>query len=203
MRVLSLLPAAALLSLALSSCNQPIQTVTGGARVSVGVAVDDSASSVTATKRVTPATDTSPATVAWAVNAPGNVTFTFSTRPGSDAVYITGYRMVSDRFDGLDSGAREPVSKLNMYVGSGYICAERTAVKSCSPTNGPMEPANGLTSAPLVLNFSAALAPMVIANNASVTRETAIEFLGQSSNGQAVTIPVSGVVSYGIKDGDL
>lgn len=222
-------PLILLSGLALSACGSAPGQVSGS-RASVGLSASDGASFVTVTKTVTPATSGTPAVppsgdnpgtpavpgtpakTSWATGEPGAVEFVFTSRPGSDAVHITGYRIVRDVINTADGTTEdtdgEAVNKLNIYVPSGWSCPERTNAESCAmftPTGGQRSdvvPANGLPSVPYKLNLSGGLASLVIATNASVTRVTDIEFIGTSSNGQAVIVKADTIISRGIKTGD-
>ncbi|WP_309571236.1 hypothetical protein [Deinococcus sp.] len=197
-----------MLALLLAACGSAPPQVSGGSRASVGVSVDDTKSSEVATKTVTPATDTTPAKTSWVVTKGGGVTFTFMTRPGSDAVYLTGYRVVKDVLTtagGTTSTTTEgQVNKADLYLTSGYTCASRTAALSCpyfGSDAAPTTPANGVPGQ-LAIGLEGGLGDLVVATNASVSRVTDLEFYGTSSNGQPVTVAVNGVVSFGSKQGD-
>lgn len=200
-----------MLALLIASCGSAPGQVTGNSRASVGISVDDTQSLEVATKTVTPAkpaTETEPAVpekVSWSIKAGGGVTFTFMARPGSDAVYLTGYRIVKDVMttaSGTTTSTTEgQVNKSDLYLTSGYSCATRTALNSC-PFNGTdTVPANGVPGQ-LAIGLEGGLGDLVVATNASVSRVTDLEFYGTSSNGQSVTVKVNGVVSFGSKQGD-
>ncbi|THF88785.1 hypothetical protein E7T09_06300 [Deinococcus sp. KSM4-11] len=197
-----------MLALLIAACGSAPGQISGNSRASVGVSVDDSKSTEVATKTVTPATATAPAKTSWAISKGNGVTFTFMTRPGSDGVYLTGYRVVKDVLttaSGTTTTTTDgQVNKADLYLTSGYACASRTAQSSC-PYNGtdaaPTTPANGVPGQ-LTIGLEGGLGDLVVATNASVSRVTDLEFYGTSSNGQPVTVAVSGVVSFGSKQGD-
>ena len=203
-----------MLALLIAACGSAPGQISGNSRASVGVSVDDSKSTEVATKTVTPAvpangsTPATPEKISWSVTPGGGVTFTFMTRPGSDGVYLTGYRVVKDVLttaSGTTTTTTDSqVNKADLYLTSGYACASRTAQSSC-PYNGtdaaPTTPANGVPGQ-LTIGLEGGLGDLVVATNASVSRVTDLEFYGTSSNGQPVTVAVSGVVSFGSKQGD-
>lgn len=126
------------------------------------------------------------------------VTFRFSSRPGSDAVTITGYRILSDVIDGVER-VETPVSndKMNLYVPSGYECANRRSGESCKGNEEDMYITNG-QSVEHQTFFAAGLGVMAANKGANVNRTLTIEFYGFSSNGAAFTKTVSGVTSRGL-----
>ncbi|GAA5439308.1 hypothetical protein ACFQDE_00580 [Deinococcus caeni] len=192
-------------ALILSACGSAPGQISGSNRVSVGVSVDDSKSTEVATKTVTPATETAPAKVSWAITPGGGVTFTFMTRPGSDAVYLTGYRIVKDVLSTANgtttNTTRGPVSKGDLYLTSGYACTARSALNSCPFGGNDTVAANGVPGQ-LAISLEGGLGNLVVSTNSSVSRVTDLEFYGTSSNGQSVTVAVNGVVSFGSKQGD-
>lgn len=200
-----------MLALLIASCGTAPGQISGNSRASVGVSVDDSKSTQVATKTVTPAkpaTGTEPAVpekVSWAITPGGGVTFTFMTRPGSDAVYISGFRIVKDVLTTVNgtttSTTSAQVNKADLYLTSGYACEARTALYSCPFSGSDTVPANGLTGQ-LAIALEGGLGSVVVNTNNSVVRVTDLEFYGTSSTGQAVTVAVSGVVSAGTKQGD-
>ncbi|GAA5513450.1 hypothetical protein Dcar01_02185 [Deinococcus carri] len=224
-----LAPLALLFGLALSACGSAPGQLSGS-RASVGLAVSDGGSFVTVTKTFTPATPEIPAVppsgdnpgtpavpavpakTTWTTGTPGYAEFTFTSRPGSDAVHITGYRIVRDVIStatgNYEDTSKTDINKLDIYVPSGWSCPERTSSQSCAmftPTGGQRNdvvPAEGLPSSPYRLNLAGGLANLVIATNASVGRSTDIEFFGTSSSGQAVTVRADHIASEGVKTGD-
>ena len=159
--------------------------------VNVGISVDDSASEVTVTKTVTAATATTPAKTTWAVGNAGKVSFVFTSRPGSDASYITKYRLTSDIINGretITNPAAQPPEFMNVYVPSGYTCATASQSQSCDATLVTTVQGNGVASAPYLINLAGGLSDIVKATNASVYRTTTIEFSGTTSRGKTFTI---------------
>ncbi|OLV19894.1 hypothetical protein BOO71_0001378 [Deinococcus marmoris] len=61
--------------------------------------------------------------------------------------------------------------------------------------------ANGLPASTSIY-LEGGLGDLVVSTNASATLVTNIEFFGQSSNGQVVTVQANGIVSAGSKQGD-
>lgn len=188
----------------LSGCGTTPSQVTGGNRVSVGVAAGDAGSSETATKTVVAATETSPAQVQWTISAGTGVTFTFMTAPGSDAAYITGYRIVK-RVLTTNAGTTTStdvvsVNKSNLYLTSGYVCTSRSALRSCSNADTDAVPANGVPGQ-LNIYLEGGLGSLAQSTNSGVSVVTDIEFVGKSSNGQPIVVTVDGVVSQGIRAG--
>jgi len=202
MKNLAFLPLA--LSLLLSACGSAPGDRSGG-RVSVGVAVGDAESTETATKAVTAATETTPEKVAWTITSGKGVTFTFMTRPGSDAVYIRGYRVLEEKINTsqgiITNDDLEDSNKMDLYLTSGFNCAERTALQSCPSTSATSVPANG-TPAQHTIYLESGLGSLARATNGDVTQVTSIEFYGTSSNGAPVTVRADGVVSTGVRAGD-
>ncbi|MFC3834475.1 MULTISPECIES: hypothetical protein [Deinococcus] len=197
-----------MLALLIASCGSAPGQVTGNSRASVGIFVNDTEAVEVATKAVTPATDTAPAKVSWTITPGKGVTFTFMTRPGSDAVYITGYRIVRDVLStasGTTTSTTSPqVNKADVYLTSGYLCKTRNGLNSCpfvGTPDDPTTPANGVP-ADLNIGLDGGLGSLVVATDASVGRVSDLEFYGTSSNGQPVTVKVTNVVSGGVKQGD-
>lgn len=193
-----------LTGLLLSACGSAPGQI-AASRVAVGVSADDSEAMEVAKRTVTPATETTPEKVTWAVTPGGGVTFTFMTRPGSDAVYLSGYRIVRERLTTVNGTTTqtdfERTNKTDLYLTSGFTCATRDALTSCPYNGAEATPANG-APASLTINLEAGLGNIVASTNASVSQVTDLEFYGTSSNGQAVTVSVDGVVSRGSKQGD-
>lgn len=192
------------LGLVLSACgNVPGQL--SSSRVSVGVAVDDAKSAETATKTVTPATETAPEKVTWTITPGSGVTFTFMTRPGSEAVYLRGYRLLQETVTTVSGKTTRDnlgdVNKMDLYLTSGYSCAARTALYSCSPAASDALPANGMP-AQYTIYLEGGLGSLARATNGDVRRVTSIEFYGTSSTGQPVTVRADGIVSQGLRLGD-
>ena len=176
----------------------------------VGVYVADAPSTVTVTKTVTDATATAPAKTTWAVGSAGPVEFTFRSRPGSDAGSITAFRITSDLINGRET-VSTPVEKtgLNIYVPSGFTCEPinpldpsktRTNTQSCIQTDPTTLQGNGVVTDPLLLNLVDGLSDVVIATNASVTRNTTVEFTGITARGKTFTLEAT-VYSRAIKTG--
>ncbi|CAM4111139.1 hypothetical protein [Deinococcus marmoris] len=192
-----------LAGLTLSACGSAPGQVSGS-RVSAGVSVDDSGSVENATKAVTPATKEAPEKVTWTVTPGKGVTFTFMTRPGSDAVYLTGYRVLSSKLttrNGTTESKSGDINKMDLYLTSGYDCPTRTALNSCPFSAVDTVQANGLPAKSSIY-LEGGLGDLVVATNSGVALVTAIEFYGQSSNGQAVTVRADSIVSGGNKQGD-
>lgn len=185
--------------LLLGACGQ----LGGTSRTSIGVSTNDAASQVTVTKTVTaPVVDdkgavTKPGSTTYSSGVAGAVKFVFTARPGSDAAYITGYRITRYVVNDKDVTSNPLIEekKMNLYVGSGYDCAERTATESCRANSTDLRMANGLPSAEFGLNFAGALAALVQATEQSASSSVDLEFLGVSSNGTPVLIPVTGINS--------
>ncbi|WP_034358429.1 hypothetical protein [Deinococcus phoenicis] len=185
--------------LLLSACGQ----VGVNNRVDIGISTNDATSQVTVTKTVTaPVVDekgnvTKPGSTTFSSGASGPVRFIFTARPGSDAAYITGYRITRYIINGTDVTGKEVVEqkKMNLYVGSGFTCAERTATDSCSANGTNLAPANGLPSAEVAIDFASALIPVAQQIEGPAYSTVDLEFVGKSSNGASVVIPVSGIGS--------
>ncbi|WP_293911803.1 hypothetical protein [Deinococcus sp.] len=201
----------------------------------VGVNVNDATSTVTVTKKVTPATAEkpavpatgttpavpavpgTPASVTYTPSGSGSASFTFGSRPGSDAGNVTGYRIVKDVINGVDVTAKadSTVQKLNIYVQSGYTCdlinpvdpsKPKNPNASCNPFESQPYPAGpylgpGTITTPLDINFTSGLVDLVIASDASVGRTTIIEFTGFTARGKTFAIQAS-VNSSAIRAGD-
>ena len=183
-----------------------------GATLSIGASASDSASTVTVTRSVTPATAGTPATATspavpgtpavtkYAVGASGPVTFTFTTRPGSNAAYITSYKVVRASFNGKDQGSESVTPfKNNIYVSSGYTCSPApSSDQSCAFLDSTTKPANGVPSAPLSIDFAGGLVAQAEAGNTSVTGDFDIEFYGVSSSNAPVTVRLNHVIARAI-----
>lgn len=183
-----------------------------GTNLSIGAVAGDAASSVTVTRTVTPATAGTPATATtpavpgtpavtkYAVGTSGPVTFTFTARPGSNAAYITSYKVVRASINGVDQGSGSVVVlKFNTYVASGYSCSPALGSdQSCAFQDPTAKPANGVPSAPIALDFAIGLAPIAKATNASVSESFDIEFYGVSSTNAPVTIRLNNVVAVAV-----
>ncbi|GHF28232.1 hypothetical protein HNQ07_001021 [Deinococcus metalli] len=194
-----------MLALLIAACGTAPGQVSGNSRASVGVSVDDSKATAVAKKTVTPATTTTPEKISWTITPGGGVTFTFMTRPGSDAVYLTGYRVVKDVLTTAGgtttTTTNAQVNKADLYLTSGFTCTARTTLNSCPFNATDAVPSNGIPGQ-LAIGLDGGLGDLVVATDASVSRVTDLEFYGTSSNGQPVTVAVSGVVSTGSKQGD-
>ena len=201
--------------LALSACGSAPPQISGNGRVSIGVDADDAASRVDVTRSYTPATtddkgNVTPAKETWTVGEVGPATFTFMSRPGSDAAYITGYRIVRYDYNGRIIDASEPVEKSDLYVPSGYDCPERASLpnyQSCPQfnTDGSMKsdtvPANGLP-VQMAINLAGALVSEVQSTRRNAYSTVDLEFFGYSANNRPVTVTVKDVVSRAYKLGD-
>lgn len=173
-------------------------------RINVGVAVSDAGSEQVASLTITPekCDDKGVCTpekrdVTIAEGQP--VTFTFSTRPGSDAVTIEGYRILSDRLDGVErvNSSNPPKNaKMNLYVPSGYSCDGQAEGSSCVGTETNLVPTNG-EAVEHQIYFASGLGAVAASKGASVSRVVDIEFYGFSANNVPFTKLVSGVVSRG------
>ncbi|WP_157465190.1 hypothetical protein [Deinococcus apachensis] len=199
-----LAPLALLFGLVLSACGSAPGQLSG-TRVSIGVAVDDSKSTETATKTITPATDTAPQKVSWTITSGSGVTFTFMTRPGSDAVYLTGYRILKETITTAAGTTvhenMSDVNKMDLYLTSGYTCTARTALTSCPTSGSDTAPANGIP-AQHAIYLEGGLGGLARATDGDVSQVTSVEFYGISSNGQPVAVRADGVVSTGLRLGD-
>ncbi|MDV6373900.1 hypothetical protein [Deinococcus arenicola] len=224
-----------LAGLTLSACGSAPGQVTGNGRVSIGVNAADGDSTVTVTRTFTPATAGTPAVPAipatpttpaipaipavpstpesevFSVGQAGSATFTFMTRPGSDAVYITGYRLTRYSFNGQLIAVSNDVGSLDIYVPSGYTCPERSsleAYQSCQQfttdlkPRADVQPANGLPISGLSLTFADALVSEVKRTLATATSSVDLEFFGESANGAPVVVKATGVQSRAIKAGN-
>lgn len=216
-----------LAGLTLSACGSAPGQVSGNGRVSMGVSADDSGSTVTVTRSVTPAIPGTPAIppsegnpggtpavpptpekISFAVSDAGAVNFTFMTRPGSDAAYITGWRLTAYTINGTAVPVSGELNKLDIYIPSGYTCPERSATQSCQQYTTDLkqrpevQPANGLPISGLGINFAGGLVSTVKANLADASSSVDIEFYGQSSNGAPVSVKATSISSRGIKAGD-
>ncbi|AZI43349.1 hypothetical protein EHF33_11840 [Deinococcus psychrotolerans] len=214
--------------------------------LNVGIAVGDSTSTVIVTKTFTPATagtpeipavpavpgvggqpgtpavpaiPAKPGTVAktvWTSSGAGPATFTFTSRPGSDAAYVTGFRLISDKFNGVEQVADPKDAaitqlKLNIYVPSGYTCpvvnpidptSTRSQTQSCDSSLITTVQGNGVSTSPLNLDFTTPLVDLVIASNASASRSSIIEFVGFTSRGKSFVFNAN-VAATAQKQGDL
>ena len=190
-------------SLMLAACGSapaglPDQTSSG---VSIGVSADDSASDVKVTRTITPAvpatatTPGTPAKTTYAIGTPGPVNFIFTSRPGSNAAYITSYKIVRRTVNGVTQSESDPVAKINTYVSAGYSCPASTPAGACGLMTAGSVPANGTPSAPVSLSIASGLSGLSVATNSSVNEDLDIEFYGTSSNGAPVTIRVNRVVA--------
>lgn len=191
--LLALLPAL----VGLSGCG----TIGGSSRVSIGVSSSDAGSQVTVTKTITSekrdenGNVTTPASVTYGTSSAGPATFVFTSRPGSDAAYITGYRITRYEVNGEEVTPTSENTGMNVYVTSGYQCDERTNSFSC-PVNGTnVTGANGLPSTTVSINFAGALIGLVTSTQAAAYSSVDLEFFGTSSNGAAFAIPVKGIDS--------
>jgi len=186
---------------------------------SVGVSVNDGTSQITVTKEIVtpavpgtpgtpaippsadnpkgtpavPGTPGTPAVVKWSPGEGGVAKFVFTSRPGSDAGYITSYRLTSDIINGQetvdqDAPSAPSVQKMNLYIPSGYTCALVSATQACNVADAGTVPANGLASGEFSLDLSTGLASRVIATDGSVSRLTGIEFSGVTSRGENFAI---------------
>lgn len=196
-----LLPVAALAFALMTSCNGSTPAGFGSGKIDFGVSTSDGSSgaivtkTITAEKRDDNGNVTTPAAVAYSTSDIGSVKFVFQARPGSDAAYITGYRITRYLINGEDVlGDRTMESnKSNIYVGSGYRCAERTVDYSCPANSTTLEIANGLPSTDFMINFASALIDDAIASESTVSSSVDLEFIGKTSNNVDFTLPVKGI----------
>lgn len=199
-----LLPVAALAFALMTACGTPPGQLSANNRVSIGVAAGDSGSVETATKTVTPATEDAPEKISWTITPGKGVTFTFMTRPGSDAAYITGYRILEEKLytaEGTTTNSGGSINKMDVYLTSGYSCTERTALRSCTANDTDIRPDNGVPAQHSIY-LESGLGNLARATDADVTQVTSIEFIGTSSNGAPVSVKVDGIVSSGNRAGD-
>ena len=181
-----------------------------GTNLSIGAAADDSASRVTVTRSVTPATAGTPATpttpavpgtpavTKYVVGPAGAATFTFTSRPGSNAAYITSYKVVRASINGVDQGTGSVVVfKNNTYVASGYSCIPALGSdQSCAFQDPTAKPANGVPSALISIGFASGLSELAKTINSNVVEDLDIEFYGVSSTNAPVTVRLNHVIAY-------
>ncbi|MFK7602814.1 hypothetical protein ACI3L1_11445 [Deinococcus sp. SM5_A1] len=200
-----------LAGLTLSACGSAPGQVSGNGRVSMGVSADDSGSTVTVTRTVTPATPETPEKITFSNTEPGLVNFTFMGRPGSDAAYITGWRITAYSISGRAIPVSGDINKLDIYVPSGYDCPERTslpAYQSCQQYTTDLkqrpevQPANSLPISGLRIGFASALVGEVRTTMSGASSSVDIEFYGQSSNGAPVSVKATAIQSIAYKAGD-
>lgn len=220
-----------LAGLTLSACGSAPGQVSGNGRVSIGVFTGDAPSTVTVTRTFTPAVPEvpaeppsesnpkgtpavpgKPATESFTVGPAGVVTFTFMARPGSDAAYITGYRITRYDYNGRLLPVSGEVKKLDIYVPSGYTCPERETslprYQSCQQYTADLkqrpevQPANGLPINALSLNFAGALVSEVQRTLAGAYSSVDLEFFGESSNGKSVVIEATQIQSIAYREGN-
>ena len=176
----------------------------GSGRTNVGIAVSDGGSVQVATLTVTPQKCDdkgvcTPEKRELSITDGQPVTFTFTARPGSDAVTIEGYRVLSDQLDGVERvDPSSPVqnAKMNLYVPSGYACEGLTAGTSCQGTESDIRIANGQPVQHQIF-FASGLGARAAAKGASVSRVVDLEFYGFSANNVPFTRKVTGIVSQG------
>ncbi|WP_425148067.1 hypothetical protein [Deinococcus sp.] len=194
---------ACLTPLLLAACGStpaglPDQT---GSSLSIGLAVDDSASDVRVTRTITPAvpaTATTPGVAGkttYAIGTPGTINFVFTSRPGGNAAYITSYKVIRSSINGVNQTASDTPYKINIFVSAGYSCPGSVPAGACTLMTSGSVAANGTPSAPLVINFSGGLSGISVATNSSVVEDFDIEFYGTSSIGTPVTIRATHVVA--------
>lgn len=190
-----------LLGLILSACGTAPSNITGNGKVSIGVNVNNGNSDIIVTRSYTAAvlnadgTVKTPAKEAFSTGTGTPVSFTFMTAPGSDAVYIRGYKILKHALNGTVLSTSTNNS-LNLYLTSGYSCPEITALYSCNPylTDGTINKSvvtsNGMPGT-ISINFYSELAAAVISTKADAYNTFQLQFFGESSNGQEVlTTPV-------------
>lgn len=208
------------LMLPLAGCNAGTTgSVPLPADFNVGVGVNDSLSVVTVTKTIiapatpgtpaVPPTDTTPGSPAvpgtpekttFTASSLGPVSFVFSSRPASDAGYVTGYRIVSETVNGIEvlSAPGEVQSfKSNVYVPSGYVCPivnpidpslVHSKTQSCDVGLATTMPGNGEESLSLSISFTGGLENVVASLNTSAYVQTEIEFVGVTSRSKSFAL---------------
>lgn len=201
--------------LLLSGCGSAPPQISGNNRVSIGVAVDNSNSVANVTRTYTPAVVdaqgkiTTPEKVEWTSTA-GAASFTFMSRPGSDAAYITGYRITRYDYNGTVSTTVSESNKMDLYVPSGYTCPERSSLpnyQSCEiyNTDGSFKEdtvqANGLPVTANI-NFAEALVSEVKRTLRDAYSTVNLEFTGYSTNGHPISVVVDGISSKAYKLGN-
>ncbi|MDR6218298.1 hypothetical protein [Deinococcus soli (ex Cha et al. 2016)] len=171
-------------------------TITLKPAVNLGVNTQDLNSTVTVTKLITPADPATgaPQQVSWDVGDAGTATFTFTSKPGGQAGYITGYRYKTDTVNGVDRVVA-PVQGLNLYFSSGYTCTRlRTGtVQTCDLlADSDIQAANG-TPITMNIDLASAMADVVMSTDATVDRRTTLVFTGVSASNEAFEVEVAGI----------
>lgn len=202
--------------LLLSGCGSAPPQISGNNRVSIGVDANDSNSVVNVTRTYTPAVVdaqgkiTTPEKVTWTTSSAGSATFTFMSRPGSDAAYITGYRITRYDYNGSVSTTVSESNKMDLYVPSGYTCPERASLPnyhSCEifTVDGNIKndtiQANGLPVS-VSINFADALISEVQRTLGDAYSTVDLEFTGYSSNAHPISVIVKGISSRAVKLGN-
>ena len=199
MKLTVLLAAAAAMGLAACSVQQ---TSISLGKDDISVNMTDAKSSVTVTRN----RDKDTGEITYASSAAGPAEFTFSSRPGGQALYIIGYRIVSDIVDGTETvtAALADIpyeSNISIYVPNGYSCTPAAPKgQSCSINDKTAKPANGVPTEPLGL-YLAGIPGELVKNSfpsGNHVRETTFEFRAIPAAGnQVYTIRVPGVTSAG------
>ena len=125
-----------------------------------------------------------------------SITFTFSSRPGSQGGYLTGYKVVRDSINGKDLTS-EPVTtalKTNVYIPPGYICPNPIGTQACSINDTNAVPGNAFADKTLLIDFSSGLIPKAISEDGAQSRSFDITFVGYSSTYEPIEVPLTRVV---------
>jgi uncharacterized protein YceK len=169
-KLLGLLTVAALLS----SCGSYVAAIIPD----IGIAVNDAPAVAEITESIS---DKGVKTLA--IKKAQAAEFVMTSRPGSVAVYIEGYRVVSDIIDN-DETVADPykVFKTNIFVPSGFSCANQTNAQSCSISDPTTFPANGLAAPSLFLDIANDQIGAAITKRGSIVRYLTLEFYGRTAN---------------------
>ena len=139
------------------------------------------------------------------------VQFTFSSRPGSQSGYLTGYKIVRDNINGVDQNAdASNISmKTNIFIPAGYICPKDNnggtigqpdgvagTTQPCSINDPKAIPGNARADTTSILELgNASLVDKAIAENRSQSRTLDIIFVGYSATYEPIEVKATNVIT--------
>lgn len=125
------------------------------------------------------------------------VEFTFTSLPGSQAAYITGYRVDRYILNGKDLSQipAELVKKVTIYIPSGFTCPKPPAGNSCKLTDKDTYPGNVEAPTKFYLNTVDGLIALAAATNQSQSMTLDLTFFGTSATGDYFEFSRSGIQS--------
>ncbi|MFN8508990.1 MAG: hypothetical protein U0Z75_00205 [Deinococcaceae bacterium] len=125
------------------------------------------------------------------------IEFIFTSLPGSQAAYITGYRIERYILNGEDLTQYPPevVQTSNIYIPSGFTCSKRSEGNSCKLTDKDTYPGNVEAPTKFYLNTIDGLIGLAQENAKTYTLSMNLAFFGTSATGEYFEFEVTGISS--------